>query len=86
MGANEQQPIVKEVSRLVGEAVEYSIKKDVTSSGLVLDKVLAKENSSDTFAVTKYLIEDFKSGAIVHIASWRILKVVPFPDNYYNKA
>lgn len=70
-----------ELSLLIGQTIEYSITKDQHSVGVVLDKVLAKESAKDDFAVTKYLVEDNKSRAIVHIASWRVIRVVePIED------
>lgn len=70
-----QEEFVIEESILVGRTVEYSIKRDVNSTGLVLDKILGREKATDDFAVTKYLIEDDDTREVVSIVAWRIHKV-----------
>lgn len=69
-------------SLLVGKRVVYSITKDTTSRGIVLDKADIKDKSTDTFTVTGYLIQDEASGEISPIAYWRIKKICSAAEGY----
>ena len=62
-------------SLLMGMTVVYSITKDTTATGIIVDKVLIKERPDDPVAVTAYMIEDDHTGALIAVSYWRIKKV-----------
>ena len=72
-------------SLIIGEDVQYSITKEESAIGTVVDKVLMVNKLGDTHVVTGYLIENHKTGKINQIAAWRIQEIIRVQDVNYNK-
>jgi hypothetical protein len=62
---------------IIGRTVRYSMKKDVYKTGLCIDKILGREKAEDTFAITKYVVEDDETGELVYLAHWRVVAILP---------
>lgn len=83
---SKEQLYSMEETLLVGKKVRYSITKQENSTGLIVDKILkvdkVKERTPDgqeiekQLVVTGYIIQDDVTQELVHVAHWRILKIL----------
>lgn len=73
-----------EESQLIGQVVRYSITKEKSSEGTILDKVIMREkieskedkNKEQYVSVTGYLIQSKATNEIIPIAYWRLQAVI----------
>lgn len=63
------------MSGLIGQTITFSITKEQTTTGLVLDKLIIREKPTDNFSVTGYLVVHSISKRIEPIAYWRIKEI-----------
>lgn len=72
--------MAEEQSLLVKECVLYSITKDESGTGVVMDKITMKQKPTDTEPVTGYMVRDDKSRKLIPLAYWRILETISTED------
>jgi hypothetical protein len=60
---------------LIGKTITYSINKETSTEGVVLDKLIMREKQEDNFSITGYLVENTSTSKIEPIANWRVKKI-----------